>query len=204
MKKGSLRRKFFVAVFPPRDVAEKAEKVMLKGPRHWSWNKKHNLHISLAFPGYLTESDLEKLRGVLSRVTHKAFNVSLKGMGFFLDNKNKVRKEQEHVLWIKPDFRAENELKILHHEIVSLMKNAGFNYGRDDFSPHITVAKIEKEEIDLMKNFASACGDVRARTWKCSSFAIYESLTRKDPDHPVNNNGKGSKYKKITEFHLSA
>lgn len=203
MKKGELRRKFFIAVFPPRDVVEKVEKVMLKGPRQWSWNKKDNLHISLAFPGYLLNDDLDRLKGALGKVTHRAFDISLRGLGFFLDNKNKVKKQQEHVLWMRPDFRSDNELKTLHREIIGLMKDAGFNYGRDDFSPHMTLAKIERNEIDLMKDFASSASDAKTRSWRCGSIALYESFSKNDDKHPVNNNGKGSKYKKIAEFKLT-
>ena len=204
MKKGELRRKFFIAVFPPRDVAEKAEKIMLRGPRHWSWNKKENLHLSLAFPGFLFEDDVERLQTALGKVGHRAFDISLKGIGIFLDNKNKVKKQQEHVLWAKPDYRAENELKILHRKIITQMKAAGFKYGRDDFAPHMTLAKVEKDGIDLMKDFAAACGDEKMRRWKCGSFALYESIAKKDSTHPANNNNKGSKYKKVAEFKLMA
>ena len=204
MKKGDVQRRFFIAVFPPRDVAEKVEKIILKGPRRWSWCKKDNLHISLAFPGHLSNDDLGKLKGALAKAAHRAFDISLAGMSFFLDNRNKVKKAREHVLWVRPDFRADNELKTLHREIAGLMKEAGFKIGRDDFSPHMTLAKIEKDDISLMKEFANACSGAKTRRWKCGSFSIYESISKSHSAHPANNNGKGSKYKKIAEFTLAA
>lgn len=203
MNKGELRRKFFIAVFPPRNVVEKVGKIMLKGPEHWSWNKKDNLHISLAFPGHLLSDDLDRLKGALEKIEHKAFDISLQGVGFFLDNKNKVKKQQEHVLWMRPDLPSDIEIRTLHREIIGLMKDAGFSYGRDDFSPHMTLAKVERNEIDLMKEFSSSCSDVKTRSWRCGSIALYESLNRNDDKHPANNEGKGSKYKKIAEFKLA-
>lgn len=206
MEKGDLRRKFFIAIFPPQDVAEKAEKIILKGRQNgwsWDWKKKEDLHISLAFPGFLSSREMDKLKDALSKVAHKAFGISLNGIGMFFDNKNKAKKKNEHVLWLRPDSRTDNELKILHREITGRMQEAGFfSAGRDCFAPHVTLAKVDKDDVPLMKKFADACANRKVRKWHCGSFAIYESLSRRDPRHPVNNHGRGSKYEKVAEFPL--
>jgi len=203
MKKGKLQRRFFVAIFPPPAVVKQMERMAIKGPDHWRWNRTPDLHLSLAFPGGLSEKDIKRLKQTLGKVVHKAFNIAFEGIGFFLDNRNRVKKISEHVLWAKPDFRADNELKTLQREIMTALKDAGFSHGRDDYAPHMTLAKVEQTDVTLMKDFADVNGNIKSKGWLCSSFALYESLKKSSPNHPANNDDVGSKYKKIAEFKLS-
>lgn len=206
MQKGEVRKRFFIAVFPPPEVADKIEKIMLKGPRgkDWSWNKKENLHISLGFPGALTPPELDKLKSAMAGIAHRAFRISLKGIDVFFDNKNKVQGRREHVVWLQPASPGAIDLKTLSREIAGAMKkNLKLKEGGPTyFTPHMTIAKTGDKDPGLVKSFAAACRALPSLGWDCLSFGIYESLNSRDPDHPANNRGRGSKYKKTAEFNL--
>lgn len=205
MQKEGLRRRFFIAVSPPPDVAAKIGKIMLKGPldRGWSWSRREDLHISLGFPGELTGGELEKLKDAMAGVVHRAFRVTLKGIDAFFDRKNTGTKQREHVLWMQAGSPACMELKTLHREIEGAMKKAlRMKDGGPPFIPHMTLAKTGVDDHGPMKDFAVACEACPAMTWECRSFAIYETLGKRHPDHPANNHNCGSKYKKIAAFNL--
>lgn len=205
MQKGDLRGRFFIAVFPPPEIAAKVEKIMLKGPRNrgWGWSRKEDLHISLGFPGALAAPELEKLKKALAAVVHRAFKITVKGMDAFFDNKNNNAKEREHVLWLQPASPSNLELKTLQRAITTALKEAfpASGGGGPPFSPHMTVAKINSNDHDAMKEFAAA-SQSHAAAWICRSFGLYEKLNNRHPEHPASNRGRGSKFKKIAEYNL--
>ncbi len=202
MEKGELKRQFFIAVFPPEWATEKIRKLTKAGPDSWEWKRPEDYHISLAFPGHLTERQFKKLVKVLEQIEHKAFNASFAGLSFYLKDPE-GRNTSNHVIWARPDNHADNELRDLHTKIVKLLKASEFRTGNHAISPHLTVARPPPQAGDLTKEFAKAHGTIKAPSWRCDRFYICETLTRSHPEHPANNNGKGTRFKKVAEIRLA-
>jgi 2'-5' RNA ligase len=213
MKKDSLKRQFFIAVFPPPAVTEKLRELCEKnraaaGGESWDWKHQPNFHISLAFPGPLTEAELEKLIEVLNNVDHKTFDLSFDGLGYFLkgpSGKGRKQKTDNHVLWARPDKAADNELRSLHHKIVSRMGPASFKFGNRGITPHMTLARpAYSSAIDLVEVFARANGGIKTPPWRCDRFVLCESP---GPEHGPGYDGEKrepgkGRYKTVAEFRL--
>lgn len=202
MDKGDLKRQFFIAVFPPEWATEKIKKLTKNGPQKWEWKRPEDYHISLAFPGNLTDKELRQLVKAIEKIDHKAFNLSFDGLSFYLKDPE-GRKTTNHVIWARPDNGGDNELRDLHSKLVEAMKEANFRYGGKGISPHLTVARPPPEAGELTKEFAKAHGKMETPSWRCDRFYICETLQRDHPEHPANNNGTGTRYKKVAEIRLS-
>ncbi len=203
MEQGELRRRFFIAVFPPKSVVKKLAQLRSDGPRGWEWKWPKDYHISLAFPGPLDERRLAQLKALLETVKRPSFDIGLEKTSHFIGDTKKDRRRNPHVLHAQPTAEAAKELKNLRADIAGRLRAAGFKSGKNDYAPHLTLARVNDKDIDLMKQFSTAHNGLNTRPWRCDRFAIYESLDRNDPTHPANTNSPDSKFRKIAEFRLA-
>ena len=201
MKQGELKRQYFIAAFPPEHATDNIKDLVKKGPSQWEWKTPDDYHISFAFPGRLTDAQVEKLISALKEIEHESFALSFEGLSFHLKDPAK-RQSRNNVLWARPDSQGDNELRDLIHKVVEKLTKKKFRHGVHNISPHLTVARPPPEAGDLTKAFAKAHGKIDEKLWKLDRFYLCETLSRDDPDHPVNNDGQGSRYKKIAEFRL--
>ncbi|MBU0858315.1 MAG: RNA 2',3'-cyclic phosphodiesterase [Alphaproteobacteria bacterium] len=200
---GALKRRFFIAVMPPEKITAPLDDLRQQGPAHWDWKRHKDLHISLAFPGPLNQTQLKKLINVLSKVEHKAFPLNFSGLDCFMrDPFNRKQASSLHVLWARPETRADAHLRSLHAEIIDHLKRHKFAAGRRDIVPHLTVAKVPAHDHNLVSHFAAAHAHKPTPSFQCDRFGIYETLEKNDPRHPDHNNGQGSRYVKVAEFIL--
>jgi 2'-5' RNA ligase len=199
MKKGDLKRQYFIAVLPPRDAVEQIKKLKTKGDSSWGWNNPADYHISLAFPGPLSDKELGRLKKVLSGVKHSSFTMSLDELSFFLRSPLN-KKSGKHILWARANGQADNEIKSLHHKIINRMARHGFKYGKRDMTPHLTVARVEKQDRKLMEDFVRANAKLGAKDWHCDHFVLCES---NGPDHLQDSSQQDpnkSRYKPVAVF----
>ncbi len=203
MEKGTLKRQFFIALFPPAWISERIEALRGQGPKDWDWKQAADYHVTLAFPGRLSDRALKRMKLVLQDIVHEAFDLSFEGLGHFLPKtEGRKKRTPKHVLWARPDGQAESAIRILHNKIAGKLRKSGFKYGLQGITPHLTVAKIPEGDLDLMTAFTKAHGSLEAPSWHCDRFALCEALPGSHDDHPANNNGEGSHYRKIVEFSL--
>lgn len=201
-EKKSLKRQFFIAVFPPDEIKRQINDNLVHkedATKGWEWKRAEEYHMSLAFPGAITEEELQILIKALDKVYFEAFSMSIDGVGHFLRKENK-NNNNTHVVWARPDNQADNAIRELHYKIVGIMEEYGFKYGNREISPHMTIVKPPVTAHDLMKDFAAAASGFKSEAWQCDRFVLCETLDKSDPDHPHNNNGQGSRYKVIAEF----
>jgi|GEM_PF-1357577 len=205
MKKGDVKRHFFIAVCPPdhvcQDLNNKLNNARPSDP-DWEWKQPENYHISLAFPGPLDDKNLQELKRILSRVNMPSFDMKLEGMGVFMRSQNS-KQNNTHVVWARPDNKCDNALRRLHYKIANLISKSGFKYGKRDVTPHITIVKTPVLQGQKTHDYLNANHDVSSDEWHCDSFGLYETIRGSDPDHPRNNNGQGSKYRKVESFQLT-
>lgn len=210
MNKKQIKRRFFIAVFPPEHIAKQIESIKRYGPSSWEWKNAEDYHISLAFPGTLNETELEKLKKSLEKIAAESFDLTLDDIKIFespiiQQNQNRRKMKNRHVLWGNPDDGTGNEQRKilgLHFSIAHTLRRHGFKYGIKDITPHLTLAKAPNDEIDLVKEFCRAAKGTKNLSWHCDRFGLYETLSPSDKRHPKNNNGRGSRYVKIAEFKL--
>lgn len=201
MSKGELKRRFFIAVYPPEHIAKALHEATKDIDEDWDRKIPEDYHISLAFPGHLTMAQVERLEESLAELEHAPFKISLTGVSFhWRDPFDK--NARNHVLWARADNDGDNELSDLHSKLVTLLQQKNFRHGLRDISPHITIARPPPEAGDLMKEFAKAHAHIEGESWVCDRIYICETLEKSDPRHPANNNGDGSKFVKVAEIKL--
>lgn len=203
MAKGDLKRRFFIAVMPPPGVTAPLTALRGRGPADWDWKGHGDFHISLAFPGVLDDRRLAQLIAVLDNVRHEPFTAEFSGLAYFLKDPHARSRAAQNVLWARPAHGADNQLRSLHYKIAHALKDAKFEYGISDITPHLTVAKVPANDNSLVEKFAAA-HDAHGVTggWHCDRFGLYETIPRTDPRHPANNGGQGTRYIRVAEFIL--
>ena len=201
-RKGDLKRRFFIAVMPPENHTGPIDALRDRGPAHWDWKGRPDYHISLAFPGLLDDAQVEKLVGVLRDVRHDSFDLSFTGLATFIKDRAIRSRRELNVLWAQPETTADAQLRALQRKIAQHMARNGFHYGARNITPHLTVAKVPANDNDLVSTFAAAHDGLRTPSWRCDHFALYETLEKSDPRHPVNNDGRGTRYIKVAAFTL--
>ena len=201
-RKGDLKRRFFVAVMPPAPHTGPIDELRSRGPGHWDWKGEADYHISLAFPGLLDDAQVEKLVNVLRDVRHQPFDLAFTGLSTFIKDRAIRSRRDLNVLWARPETSADTQLRALQRKIAQHMARHSFHYGARNITPHLTVAKVPANDNDIVSTFAAAHDGLRTPSWRCDHFALYETLEKGDPRHPVNNNGQGSRYIKVAEFAL--
>lgn len=203
MRKGDLKRRFFVAVMPPDGATLDMTALRAKGPSHWDWKGQDDYHISLAFPGLLNETQLARLLTALATVRHEPFDAQFTGLAYFLRDPHARNRTAQNVLWARPDHAADNQLRSLHFKIARALASHHLDFGIKDITPHLTVAKVPANDNSLIESFAAA-HDAHAVTnkWRCDRFGVYETLDKSDPRHPAHNGGRGTRYVRVAEFML--
>lgn len=203
LKKGDLKRRFFVAVMPPAPTTTPMTTLRGKGPAGWDWKGQEDYHISLAFPGMLNDAQLIRLLAALASVQHDSFDAQFTGLAYFLRDPHARSRTAQNVLWARPDHTTDNQLRSLHFKIARVLAENHLDYGIKDITPHLTLAKVPANDNHLIESFAAAHdGHGVTPLWRCDRFGVYETLDRSDPRHPANNAGRGTRYVRVAEFTL--
>ena len=135
-----LKRTFLC--FPvPMEVRSKKNMLYstLEGsPAQINWVKNDNLHLTLKFIGYTTESQIPKIINILSKITikYKPFQLIIKNTGCL------PKKERPRTLFLG----VEGQIKILKdlfQNIETEFEKIDIEKDRNDFFPHITLARIK-------------------------------------------------------------
>ena len=135
-----LKRTFLC--FPvPMEVRSKKNMLystLEKSPAQIKWVKNDNLHLTLKFIGYTTESQISKIINILSKITidYKPFQLIINKTGCF------PKKERPRTLFLGVDGQI-NSLNDLFQNIETELEKIDIEKDRNQFFPHITLAKIK-------------------------------------------------------------
>src|SRR5207245_6930063 len=132
--------RLFVALEIPSDVRENLA-ALLKALRAVSpqtrWVRPENLHLTLKFMGEVPETKLAAIRSALAGVrSDQPTTVDFRGLGFFPNEK------RPRVFWA--GIEASSNLKTLAADIEGAMEKCGIAREKRDFSPHLTLARLER------------------------------------------------------------
>jgi len=104
------------------------------------WVRPENLHVTLKFLGEVAEGKLDRVRAALGTIrSEQQVTADFRGLGFFPDDKH------PRVFWA--GIEASSNLKTLAAEIDSAMLEFGIAREKRAFSPHLTLARIERPRL---------------------------------------------------------
>ena len=106
-----------------------------------TWGKSENLHLTLKFLGDTPESKIPELQQVVAKAVKgiEPFVINLRGFGVFPD------KRAPRTLWTGIEGNTDI-LVNLAKEIESKVKSLGFPPEGKPFRPHLTLARIKKNQ----------------------------------------------------------
>lgn len=135
-----MRHRIFIAINLPEEIKTALSNYRIKWPElPCRWVKKENLHITLAFLGYLTDEELIEVINLTEKIASNfsPFNVLLKKICYAPPNKIPPK-----MVWVLGEKSA--QLLKLQKELVreiqgtiKVLRNEDWN-----FSPHVTLGRI--------------------------------------------------------------
>ena len=121
----------FLAISLPDDVSDALMDVQ-DGVRNARWVEEENLHLTLAFLGECTPSELSELDSELGRLRMEPFDLAVSGVGAFGGGK-------PHTLYA--GLSSSESLVRLQAKIVHVVRGQGLTQERRKFHPHITLGR---------------------------------------------------------------
>ena len=128
----------FPVPFEVRSKKNMLYSTLEESPAQINWVKNDNLHFTLKFIGYTTESQIPLIINILRRITinYKPFQLSIKNTGCF------PKKERPRTLFLGVEGRL-NILNDLFQNIENELEKIDVQKDRNNFFPHITLATIK-------------------------------------------------------------
>ena len=162
--------RLFAALDVPDDVAAALARLQ-RGVGGARWSPRENLHLTLRFFGDVAENQADDLDAALGEVAlrKRAFAVKLKGAGFFGG-------AEPHSLHIKAD--ASDALMALAADCEKAARRAGLPPETRKFTPHVTLAYLNRPELDRVIAFERNYALFEAGPWRVEQFGLYSSITR--------------------------
>ena len=112
-------------------------RAITKEPR---WVRPENLHVTLKFLAEVAEGKLDRILGALRAIrSEQQVTADFRGLGFFPDDKH------PRVFWA--GIEASSNLKTLAADIDSAVLEFGIAREKRAFSPHLTLARIERPRL---------------------------------------------------------
>lgn len=131
-----------------------------------------NLHFTLAFIGEVSEELVKRASEAISRISYKAFNASLSGIGYF------PSRERARVVWIGVrEEQGGEQLEELAESVRSALSNAGVPFDEKPFVPHLTLARAREGPVGCLDVKEEVSGE-----FPVSAFSLKRSvLTSRGP-----------------------
>jgi 2'-5' RNA ligase len=157
--------RLFVALEIPSEVRENLAamvgtlRAISKEPR---WVRPENLHVTLKFLGEVRETRLDAVRTALAQIrSDRPLTLEFRGLGFFPNEKH------PRVFWA--GIEASANLMKLAGDIDGAMEKLGIQREQRPFSPHLTLARFERQgapeklRAAIAENVQRGFGTLRTR-----------------------------------------
>ncbi len=151
------------------------------------WVNPNNFHLTLKFLG---DTYIDTIPIVISVIENtlslkSSFDFDLKDLGIFGSRYN------PRVIWVGID--RSDQLKDVGVSIIDSLDKAGFKNDRQNFVPHLTVARIKHiSDKKRLNEIIEGYGDCYFQTVNINKVTLYESILTKE----------GPIYKEINNFML--
>jgi len=160
--------RLFIGLDFPVDIRERLS-AMRGGVPGARWTAPDNFHLTLRFIGDVSEDAAEDCRDAFLGLRGRAFDLTLSGVGLFGDG------ERPRVLWAGVE-RCES-LPHLHAAVESAMVRAGFAVDPRKYTPHVTLARLNRSRPDRVGRFLEEWGAFRAGPVRMERITLYQSLS---------------------------
>ena len=188
-----MKHRIFIAINLPKEIKTTLSNYQIKWPDlPCRWVKKENLHITLAFLGYLTDEELVEVIKLTKKTASNfsPFNVLINKICYAPPNKFSPK-----MVWVLTEKSA--PLLELQKELVKEIQNSIKTLKNEDrdFTPHITLGRIKAwqfRQIDPEER-PQIEEDIDLR-FKVTSIEVMESfLKRGGPKYEILESCKLSK-----------
>ena len=145
-----IKMRAFIAFDFPEELKSKLYEIqnLLKNiSNKGSWVNKNNFHLTLKFLGEIDLTYVEDINKILKNISEQTrpLNIKLNELGYFNKRDNEYR-----VLWTGLDGDL-NRLNSVYNLLEGEMDKIGFPRERRKFSPHITLVRRFKSNLDFNK-----------------------------------------------------
>jgi 2'-5' RNA ligase len=138
-----MRKRVFIAINPSSEVRQRLWSLSQQWPElPCRWIKKENLHLTLAFLGYLNEQQLQEVIEITEEVSKKIkpFDVHLNKVCY-----GPPKTMPPRLVWIEG--KRLDRLSKIKQELDSLLsQKIGFVPEKRELLPHITLGRIKRFE----------------------------------------------------------
>ncbi len=140
-----------------------------------------NLHLTLSFLGEQSEAACEDAHEALCDVHAMPFDVRLSGLGSFGKNSPQV---------IYADVERSEDLFELERKITRKLRNAGVQFQKRRFRPHVTIARLSKtlsfDGLAQVQSFLASQVNFQAAPFQVREFHFYcSTLTPDQARHEI-------------------
>ncbi len=132
-----------------------------------NWVAPANMHLTLRFIGEVEESAAEEIDRILTSVQAEAFSLELAGLGTFGEG------AKAHALWAAVTPSA--ALSHLQAKIESAVVRAGLPPEGRKFTPHVTLARLNKPQPGRLQTFVEGNNLFSAGPFAVDQFTLFES-----------------------------
>ena len=139
------------------------------------WVEPAAMHITLRFIGEVVESAAAEIDDRLARLEAPAFSLELGGVGTFGEG------IKTRAVWV--GVTASAALSHLQAKIESAVVRAGQPPEGRKFTPHVTVAHLNRPHPARLETFLAAVAPFRADPFLAAAFTLFESRLGKSGAH---------------------
>jgi len=143
-------------------------RAIARGPR---WVPPNNLHVTLKFLGEVAEDKLAAVETALARIrSDQALTLEFRGLGFFPNEKN------PRVFWA--GIEASSNLQTLAADIEGAMENCGIPREKREFSPHLTLARLEGSLPAALRKAIAESAPREFGSLRTGAFHLIQSMLK--------------------------
>jgi RNA 2',3'-cyclic 3'-phosphodiesterase len=181
--------RLFVALDLPDEVRGKlagaVDACKHLAPQGVRWVRPEGVHITLKFIGHIEDAKLPEFLGALAKVyVDSPIELDVRGIGFFPNAK------RPRVMWC--GVIASPNLRQVAGKVESVLEPLGIARESREFSPHLTLARINATPRQMAPLLAAAEGFAERQfaTMRTTEFHLYESILQRG----------GAVYRKVETF----
>lgn len=171
-------KRLFIAIPLTPDTAFIQWMEVLKKKLHYeaiNMAKPENLHLTLKFLGETPESKIPQILSAIQNGTpdHGAIHLQLDTLGLF------GSRYDPRVIWLGSSTKC-SELQLLTDSIFTQLDSIGYKRDRQNFVPHITIARIKKlHEKKIFQQVISSSPPLPIQQMDAEQFFLFESTLQK-------------------------
>jgi 2'-5' RNA ligase len=139
------------------------------------WVEPENIHLTLKFFGETDETKIPSIIQAIEDATSKVrpFTLKIANTGIF------GSRYDPKVIWF--GIEKHGELEILAQNIFTELARCGWQAGRQNFVPHLTIGRIkELKDKPLFQQIISKYNTLEIQEEHVSEITLYESILRRE------------------------